>query len=387
MTIDQEHIYKLIREKKWLDVLKDVSDLNLEIDPLVFNALKIFEAEFFRNLEDNIKTEDSEITLKLILKIHEEKKHKFSQENLNRTVNQLEEKRITPIVKKIEELTRRKKWFDLVNLINDINQDKKQKKLLKNKTIIDALNLFEIQFFQDLESNNKGGNTQLVLEEILKFHKSKIYEISDDNLMQTEVTLAQIYDQQGLGNELPELRKEAYRIAKKYPQHPICSEIIESHEKSISQPTEHSQSNKIKVTENQNIANVDYRTTLFKSKQEIDFFMALRDVYPSYSIYPNVALSCVIDFEKIKSSLSQEQTNFFFKAVIDCVVFNQYENYQPMFFFELDSIYHDLPEQKKKDRYKDDILAKAGQKLYRIRKIDQHQGQKEFMKLIREIIS
>ncbi len=43
MTIDQEYIYQLILEKKWLDVLKLVSDLNLEKDQLVFNALKIFE--------------------------------------------------------------------------------------------------------------------------------------------------------------------------------------------------------------------------------------------------------------------------------------------------------------------------------------------------------
>ncbi|MEH2145424.1 hypothetical protein [Nostoc sp.] len=85
--------------------------------------------------------------------------------------------------------------------------------------------------------------------------------------------------------------------------------------------------------------------------------------------------------------MSQEEISFFFRGIVDCVVFDQHESYKPIKFFELDSSYHDSPEQKLRDSYKDKILALAGQTLYRIRKTSNNQGRAEFMKLIREIVN
>ena len=64
--------------------------------------------------------------------------------------------------------------------------------------------------------------------------------------------------------------------------------------------------------------------------QEVDFFMGVRDVYQMFVVYPNVALSCVIDFKKIQKSLSEEEKTFFFRGIIDCVVFDQHNNYKPI---------------------------------------------------------
>lgn len=134
------------------------------------------------------------------------------------------------------------------------------------------------------------------------------------------------------------------------------------------------------------IAATNYTTSLFKSNQEIEFFMGVREVYPMFTAYQNVALSCVMDFEKIKDSLSPEEKEFFFKGIIDCVVFDQHNSYKPTKFFELDSSYHDSPKQKQKDNYKDNILSLAGQKLCRVRKTSANQGRMEFIKLIRELV-
>ena len=102
---------------------------------------------------------------------------------------------------------------------------------------------------------------------------------------------------------------------------------------------EHSQDNQIRVTENRNISISNHTISLFKSNQEMQFFMGVRDVFQTFVVYPNVSLSCVIDFEKIKNDLSPEERSFFFRGIIDCVVFDQHNRYKPIKFFELDSIY------------------------------------------------
>jgi len=142
----------------------------------------------------------------------------------------------------------------------------------------------------------------------------------------------------------------------------------------------------LQVTENRNIAAVNFTKPLFNSRQEDDFFQALRQVFPTYGVYPNVALSCLINFEAIKSSLSSEERSFFFNGIVDCVVFDQHRNYTPVYFFELDSVFHDTPEQKGKDQYKDNILSLAGQKLYRIRKVLDQVGINGFIVMIREVL-
>jgi hypothetical protein len=110
----------------------------------------------------------------------------------------------------------------------------------------------------------------------------------------------------------------------------------------------YSQSHQIKVTENRNIASVNYTTSLFKSNQEVELFMSIREVFQMYVVYPNVGLSCVVNFDKLKNSLSQEEKSFFFRGIIDCVVFDQHNDYKPIKFFELDSSYHDSLEQQYK---------------------------------------
>ena len=123
----------------------------------------------------------------------------------------------------------------------------------------------------------------------------------------------------------------------------------------------------------------------FRSKQEREFFAALKDVFHQHIVYPNVSVTSVVDFEKIRDRLTSEDRDYFFRAIIDCVVFD-YEDglYQPILFYELDSAYHDDPTRKAKDTQKDRILAAAGQRLRRIRTSGAAISREEFIKLIRE---
>jgi len=105
---------------------------------------------------------------------------------------------------------------------------------------------------------------------------------------------------------------EAYNFAREFPEEEICKSVIEDYEKYMPKKVEHSQSNRISVTETRNIENVDYTINLFKSLQEVDFFQALKGIFDTYQIYPNVAISCLINWELIKDELTEDERKFFF---------------------------------------------------------------------------
>ena len=177
-----------------------------------------------------------------------------------------------------------------------------------------------------------------------------------------------------------------YNYAKDYPNNPICKDIIRDFEKNIPKIILHTQSNLVKVIENNDInEHNDFRIPLFNSPQETEFYFALKRVFDSYLVYPNIAISSIIDYESIKGKLDSAEKDFFFKTSIDFAVFEPFNGYFPIHFFEIDSGYHDNIEQKNKDSIKDKIFSISGQKLYRIRKINKKIDEIEFEKLVIEI--
>jgi hypothetical protein len=119
---------------------------------------------------------------------------------------------------------------------------------------------------------------------------------------------------------------------------------------------------------------VDWLQPLFKSKLESEFYQALKNVFPTYFIYPNVALSNIFDFDKIQDNLGAESKSYFFKAIVDFVVYDPVDNHNPKYFFEVDSAYHDSDKAKRNDALKDDIFSIANIELIRIRPSDQVDG-------------
>ena len=241
-----------------------------------------------------------------------------------------------------------------------------------------ALDTCETVFFSRLNAEIDKEKLLSTLESFHVLHTQNKYRLSDERFKIVTVELVRVWRDRNV--------EQAYSRAKLFPDDELCRSVIKQYEDSLPKLVTHSQPSTISVTENKNIADTDGRCTLFKSKQEKEFFEAVKDTFPMYLVYPNVALSSIVDFSLVKDRLSSTERAYFFQATVDTVVFDyHHELYQPKYFYELDSLYHDRPDRKLKDSHKDNILAAAGQKLYRVRRFDSNQGRGDFTKLIREI--
>ena len=269
----------------------------------------------------------------------------------------------------VYQLINQQKWSEIIRLAYDYSKIISSDEMLDN-----AFKIFESEFFR----NNENLKAFKEISQLYLMHTLKAFQLQPDNFKKICVALTEISFNKG---EI----ETAYNYARQFPEEEICAKAIKKYKDSLPKVVEHSQSKKIRVTENRDVSPSSYVISLFKSNQEHDFFMAVREVFPMYTVYPNVAISSLIDFEKISPSLSYDEKEYFFKSIVDCVVFDHHKNYIPINFFELDSPFHDNEIQKKKDELKDKIFALAGLKLYRIRKLSQSQGKVEFLELIREV--
>lgn len=132
--------------------------------------------------------------------------------------------------------------------------------------------------------------------------------------------------------------------------------------------------------------NIKSSTPLFKSNEEQKLYLALRQIFDTYLVYPNVAMSNVINFEAISGQLNAKERDYFYKSVIDFVIFDQFTGYEPIYFIELNSVWHDLDMVEEKDKMKDKIFSLSGLKLVRIRhKANRPIDHDTFIELIEEI--
>ena len=281
---------------------------------------------------------------------------------------------------RIYKLLQEYNWEELLLL-----ERKYRDEILKDKTI---KYLFDNYFFDAVINYTKTVQDKLycsiILTKIYKRFiqvKNKGYNIQDDKFED----FVKIYLQ------ILEFNKEkdlAYTIAKKWPHLQEAQDIIQNYENINLTELKHSSKESVKVTINSCITKEDYTISLFKSKQEFEFFNAIRELYPNDFTYPNVAISCILDFNKIQDKLATNERDYFFKSIIDCVVYLPTENnFKPIYFFELDSSYHDTIKQKEKDLIKDNFFSLAGKTLYRIRpKGKQTLCREDFKKLIKEIL-
>ncbi|MCZ4337716.1 DUF2726 domain-containing protein [Shewanella colwelliana] len=120
-------------------------------------------------------------------------------------------------------------------------------------------------------------------------------------------------------------------------------------------------------TKKAKFSRVDWLQPLFKSDLESEFYQALKDVFPSYFIYPNVVLSNIFDFDMIREHLAQPERDFYFKGIVDFVVFDPADNHNPKYFFEVDSHYHDDEDARRRDKLKNNIFYAANIPLHRVR--------------------
>ena len=214
------------------------------------------------------------------------------------------------------------------------------------------------------------------LEMLHTFHP-RYYQIGETNYKSITLILADRHKQD---------IKRAIRFANYFPDEEISKEIIKLHAETETQTVEHERQDYIKITHNPIPINIKSSTPLFKSHEEQKLYLALRQIFDTYLVYPNVAMSNVINFDAIKEQLNQKERDYFYKSVIDFVVFDQFAGYEPIYFLELDSVWHDLDKVEEKDKMKDKIFSLSGLKLVRIRhKANRPIDHDTFLELIEEV--
>ena len=276
----------------------------------------------------------------------------------------------------IFQLVQKREWMSIINIIkNDMDFE-----FIQNDSILRQF--IDKHFVSELIQNSTTDDKVTYKYFLRTFHTlhnspNSRFCLSADNHRNLILRIIETEDN----------KKNAYDYAKYYPEEEICKKVIAEYEREKPQYINHSQESQIIVTSNNNvIEGIEATTSLFKSQQEYLFFKAAREVFPTFFVIPNVALNAVINYDIIKGSLSKEEKEYFFKALIDCVIIDTEKDYKPMKFIELDSPYHDREDQIKKDKNKDNILAKAGQRLIRVRRLNVKEDEKDFVILIRDAI-
>jgi very-short-patch-repair endonuclease len=242
--------------------------------------------------------------------------------------------------------------------------------------ILAAIETVENEFVRLSKSGIDNSEFWDTLEMLHVFHP-KYFELKPENHKSITLILAE-RSKTNLNLSM--------RYAKLYPDEEISKEIIKLNAETETQEIEHDNQEFIKLTHNPILENIDARTPLFKSEEERKLFLAMRQIFDTYFVYPNVAMSNVVNFDMISNQLTQQEKTYFYKSVIDFVVFDQLKGYQPVYFIELDSVWHDLNKVEEKDKMKDRIFSIAGLKLIRIRhRSNQPIEEDIFLELINEV--
>jgi hypothetical protein len=233
-------------------------------------------------------------------------------------------------------------------------------------------------FFTELISssgNNQNSDTGEIFSQLYMLHHGKFFTFPDN---QFELIVTQLC-------ERTKNLEEAFFYALKFPDNPICLKIIIEYNENKPQKVEHSQSEKIQVNEVKVNAH-NLTTGIFNSRQERLLFFALINCYPNYFIYPNVALSTIINSSLIDQVIEQSEKRFFFNSTVDFVIINQFNDFKPLFAIELDSEWHRLNNQKERDEIKNKIFKAAGLPLYRIEHFSKYKTVEEFQQVVMDTI-
>lgn len=272
----------------------------------------------------------------------------------------------------IYQLLQKENWTELIDIFY------KRKNLIKTDDLLQKAAETTINVMVE-KAIKLETNTELIdnLNQLYLLHASKYIVLKPEQEEAVFIAIA---------NAKSDNISLAYNYAKHYPENIVAKIIIEKYQMEFPIEINNSLANRILTTVNFLEKNViDARKSMFNSYQETEFFLALKKVFDTYQIYPNVALSTIIEYDSIKENLSSKEKDFFFKTTVDFAVFEPFNNYFPIYFFELDSPYHDKPDQILKDKMKDKIFSISGQKLYRIRKREISITELEFESIIIEI--
>ncbi|WP_025680638.1 DciA family protein [Paenibacillus massiliensis] len=105
---------------------------------------------------------------------------------------------------------------------------------------------------------------------------------------------------------------------------------------------------------------------IFYHESEISLYQVLLELFPQHFVFPNISLKTIVDVEKIRDMISNEQMNYLFMAHVDFAIIST-SSYMPVLAIEKDSVYHDNNSTIKKDEIKNNIFRLSGIPLIRVR--------------------
>jgi hypothetical protein len=222
-----------------------------------------------------------------------------------------------------------------------------------------------------LTSEPASDQTNFIFHKLFILHKQKYFSFSNEQFEKIIVYLAE-------NSKKP---SEAFSYASHVPDNTICAKIIATYNEKKPKEVAHNQTSKIQVHEIVSTTE-NLTTSIFNSKQEKLFFFALRNCFPTYFIYPNSALSTIINSKIVEDKLTGPEMNFFYNTTIDFIVIDQFNDFKPVFAVELDSEWHRLHNQRDKDEIKNKILKAVGLPLYRIEHMSKYKTIEEFEQVI-----
>jgi very-short-patch-repair endonuclease len=249
-----------------------------------------------------------------------------------------------------------------------------QKIINEDPILVQAIDLFfkELIITSNLKDSNK---VQYIFQQLSMLHEQKLFTFSEDQFEKIMVHLAK-------NAKSPE---EAEFYANKVANNAECASIIESINANKPKELTHGQDANIKVHEIIT-TNLNITKSIFKSKQERLFFLALRNCFPLFYIYPNIALSTIINLIAVEDILDGKEKKFYYNTTIDFVVIDQFNDFKPMFAVELDSEWHRLNNQQSKDEIKNKIIKQAGLPFYRIENMNKYKSVEDFEQVILDTI-
>ncbi|PMR81791.1 hypothetical protein C1H70_04535 [Halomonas urumqiensis] len=241
-----------------------------------------------------------------------------------------------------------------------------------------AIRLFESEFFVETDSLPPG-------------ERKKVYEYPSLVIELKQHAFSKSFVETFVDRKLALLREtksdHLLSYAAQHQDRPLAVQILEEIKAKAPEVLAHARRQNVSIKATLTTGENSKTTRLFKSRQEQFFFEAVREAFPTYHPYPNVAVSCIIAYSAIKDSLSSDEREYFFKAIIDSVVFDSGNEYEPKFFIELDSQHHDNECAVKNDRMKDGIFRAANVKLIRIRAYDTNEiSTEKFKQLVLEVM-
>ena len=269
----------------------------------------------------------------------------------------------------IYDLLYRERWSDVIDLVH-----RNRSSIAGDEQLGRAFGMFTSAFFSRLEGDDPAAHRG-ELEKLFLLHVGGFYPLEGARFERVVEGLVSL-------NEGRPETAEGY--ARHCPDNAVCARVLAR--SVVHSRVDHSAADEVDLDSVSASEVRDSTISLFKSDQEIAFYTAVREVFATYLVYPNVAISTVIDFDAIRERLTPDERQYFFRGVIDCVVFDQHGGYRPLHFFELDSPLHDDAERSSNDGRKDRIITLAGRQLHRIRSRSRRAGKAAFVRLLRESV-